>query len=188
VSERAAYIEPEPRLNTPVLLLMAGLPGSGKSTLAMALGGRLGWPVLDKDTVKSTLLELGAEEDLAARASYLLLDALARDLLVDQGLSVIVDSPTSYEQAIQAAQGIVAEAGGVLQIVLCRAPQATRARRLASRDPLPSHVVEIDQEAEDAMERVFDRLPEGAVEVETAGGSPEDVVEEIVSILQKSVA
>ncbi len=41
----------------PILLLMAGHPGAGKSTLALAIGCALGWPVLDKDTLKSTLLQ-----------------------------------------------------------------------------------------------------------------------------------
>ena len=87
--------------NKPVLILMAGLPGSGKSTLALAVGRRLNWPVIDKDTVKSGLLDLGAEEELAAQASYVLLHEFARDLVVGQGLSVVLDTPSSYERVIE---------------------------------------------------------------------------------------
>jgi predicted kinase len=158
---------------------MAGLPGSGKSTLAIALGRRLGWPVLDKDTVKSTLLCLGAAEELAALASYRLLDELARDLAVDQEMSVIIDSPSSYEEAVDAAQAIAREAGGTLQVVLCRAPRATRAHRLATRDALPSHVAEIDLEAELVIERRFDRLPDSTIKV-TTSEPPDKLVDEIV--------
>jgi predicted kinase len=55
------------------LVLLAGLSGSGKTTLALAIGKRLGWPVLDKDSVRSPLLELGAPEELAGQASYVVL-------------------------------------------------------------------------------------------------------------------
>ena len=44
-------------MSSPILVLMAGLPGGSKTMLALALGKELGWPVLDKDTVKTTLLE-----------------------------------------------------------------------------------------------------------------------------------
>ncbi len=53
----------------PTLVLMAGLAGTGKTSLALALGNRLGWPVIDKDTGKSGLLELGVSEELAGAAS-----------------------------------------------------------------------------------------------------------------------
>ena len=173
-------------MNTPLLLLMAGLPGSGKSTVALGVGREMGWPVLDKDTVKSTLLMLGADEDLAAVASYRLLDELARDIVVEQGLSVIVDSPSSYEEAIDAAESITKEAGGVLQIVLCEASRSTRALRLATRERRISHVTTIDDEAELAIELRFERLPAGTIRLSTEG-APDDIVREIVSLLQATM-
>jgi predicted kinase len=167
----------------PVVLLMAGLPGSGKSTLAKAAGRGLGWPVLDKDTVKSTLLELGAGEDLAARASYVLLEELARDLVVEQGLSVILDTPSSYEEVIEAAQRIAADAGGTLRVVLCEAPRETRAKRLATRKRRASHVMEIDEDAEALIQRRFERLPQDAVRLWTEG-PPNGMVEQIVALMR----
>jgi predicted kinase len=82
------------------LVLMAGLPGAGKTTLALALGRALGWPVVDKDTLKSPLLKLGIANEVAGPASYTLLLALARDLLVHQRLSVILDSPAAYPRVV----------------------------------------------------------------------------------------
>jgi predicted kinase len=41
----------------PTLALVFGVPGSGKTTLAAALAGRLAWPVVSKDAIKSGLVD-----------------------------------------------------------------------------------------------------------------------------------
>jgi predicted kinase len=157
----------------PVLLLMAGLPGSGKSTLALAVGRRLRWPVIDKDTVKSGLLEIGADEELAAQASYVLLHEIAQDLVAGQGLSIILDTPSSYERVIEATTKIAAEAGGKLCIVLCEATRETRAQRLSSRERQLSHVTSIDDEAERVIQERFERLPDDVLRLSTEGPADE---------------
>ena len=117
----------------PTLVLMAGLPGAGKTTLALALGKALGWPVLDKDTVKTTLLEAAVPEAVAGPASYLLPLALCRDLVVQQRLSVIFDSPAAYPANIAQAQQIAEASGGTLKIIFCQAGSVLRNQRLARR-------------------------------------------------------
>jgi len=159
---------------------MAGLPGSGKSTVALAVGRRLRWPVLDKDTVKSTLLKLGADEDLAARASYIVLDELARDLVVKQGLCAIIDSPSSYLEAIEAAQRIADDAGGVLKVVLCEASPRERSRRLKTRPRKASHVTEVDRPEELVIEQRFLNLPPDTIRVCTEDPA-EDLIEHILT-------
>jgi predicted kinase len=170
--------------STPTLLLMAGLPGSGKSTIALAVGRRLGWPVLDKDTIKSGLLELGADEELAAQASYVLLHELAQDLVVGQGLSVILDTPTSYERVVEATSKIAEEAGGFLGIVLCEASVEARAQRLAMRERRLSHVSSIDEEAEEVITKRFERLPPQTLRLPTEGPA-DDLVDTIVAYIME---
>src|SRR5579884_3196748 len=60
----------------PTLVLMAGAPGAGKTTLALAVGRALGWPVVDKDTLKSVLLTAAIANEVAGATSYRLLYAL----------------------------------------------------------------------------------------------------------------
>jgi predicted kinase len=166
----------------PTLLLMAGLPGSGKSTLANAVGLRLAWPVIDKDTIKSGLLEIGASEAVAAKASYTLLHDLARDIVMGQGLSVILDTPSSYNEVVKTCTRIAAEAEGVFCIVLCEASDETRSRRLAARKRRRSHVAGIDAGAEAVIKRRFKRLPQPRLHLSTEGPS-EDLVDEVVSFV-----
>lgn len=67
---------------SPTLVLMAGPPGAGKTTLALALSRALGWPSVDKDTLKSSMLAAGVPEEIAGRASYDLMFDVGRDLLL----------------------------------------------------------------------------------------------------------
>jgi predicted kinase len=71
------------------LVLMAGMPGAGKTALAVGIGQALGWPVIDKDSLKSPLLAAGVAEEVAGSVSYALLLELGWDLLARQRLSVI---------------------------------------------------------------------------------------------------
>ncbi len=120
---------------------MAGLPGVGKTTLALALGRELGWPVLDKDTVKTALLEMAVPEQIAGPASYALPLALCRDLVVQQRLSVIFDSPAGYPSSIEDARQIAEASGGVLKIIYCQAGSSLRNQRLAQRSHRLSQMV-----------------------------------------------
>lgn len=116
-----------------MLLLMAGVSGAGKSTLALALGRVLGWPVLDKDTVKSTALDAGVSEQIAGPLPYTLLYALADDLVAMQQRSIIIDSPTAYPVTIQRLTAIAERGGARLSVVLLLADEAVRASRLRQR-------------------------------------------------------
>src|SRR5436309_10745179 len=120
------------------LVLMAGLPGAGKSSLALALGWALRWPVIDKDTLKSPLLGLGIADQVAGAASYQLMLAVGRDLLLEQGLSVILDSPAFYPSVVEQAAGLARQAGARLKVVLCLADRDVRDARTLARVSKPS--------------------------------------------------
>lgn len=79
------------------MIAMKGGLGSGKSTVARELSRALGWPLIDKDDIRSFLdgLEAGA-------TSYeIMLSVAGRQ--IDQGLDVICDSPRCWPRPTPAA-------------------------------------------------------------------------------------
>jgi predicted kinase len=161
---------------------MAGLSGSGKSTLALAIGAKLGWPVLDKDSIKAPLLELGASEDLAGQASYVVMYQLARDLLAGQGFSLVLDTPTSYPRALEAFDQIAREGGAPLKVVLCEADLATRRERLQTRLSRVSQPTDIGPKAGDGRIS-YEHLPAGTLTLVTTRPIDELVDEAVQYIL-----
>jgi predicted kinase len=84
------------------LLQMTGEPGTGKSTLARAIGRETGAVVIDKDIIKSRMLDgdpemglAGLPESVAAPLHHAMMFDLARFLL-GQGLSVVLDGAAFY--------------------------------------------------------------------------------------------
>lgn len=151
----------------PTLVLMAGAPGAGKTTLALALARALRWPVVDKDTLKSTMLDAGVPDGIAGPASYDLMFAVGRDLLLDQGLSAILDSPAGYPQVIEKAEALAREAGAELRLVLCLAGHPLRNRRLADRTARPSQWTADARIPDDGSSLWIPLLPPGTLTLRT---------------------
>lgn len=144
---------------------MAGMPGAGKSTLALALGRELGWPVLDKDTIKVALLEEEVPKDITGPASYHVPLALCRDLMAQQQLSVIFDSPAAYPNVVEQAQKITEAAGGSLKVIFCYARVGVRNQRLALRTRRLSQMGNDPATDEESLRR-FVHLPTTTLRLE----------------------
>ena len=154
-------------MSTLTLVLMAGPPGSGKTTLALMLSRALGWPVVDKDTLKSPMLKAGVPEDIAGPASYDLMFEVGRDLLVRQGLSAILDSPAGYPEVIERAEELARDAGAGLNVVLCLADRDVRNRRLAGRVSEASQWTMDTEILDDGSERWLPLVPASSFTIRT---------------------
>ncbi len=160
---------------------MAGMPGAGKSTLALALGRELGWPVLDKDTVKAALLEEAVPESTAGPASYYVPFALCRDFVAQQQLSVIFDSPAAYPNVIEEAQEITDAANGALKVIFCYAQVGVRNQRLAARTRRLSQMGNDPATDEESLRR-FKHLPPTTLRLEMERPLSDLVVETLAFI------
>ena len=178
----------------PVLIQMAGRPGAGKTTLARAIGAATGAAVLDLDVLKSAMLGAGTTWEDAGPLVYVLLFALADDLM-EQGHSVIIDSPSRWPNIPEQGVRIADARGGRYFFIECVLPDRDELLvRLKSRRLLPSqHTVlgqllppsadETEQfRWEEGATRVFGPA-EGWLTVDT--GRPVEVcLEEILPMLQ----
>ena len=158
---------------TLTIVLMAGSTGTGKSTLAGNLSLALGWPVVDKDTPKSTLIAGGVAEQIAAPLAYDLMFAQTKDVL-GQGFSVILDSPASFPQSVDNARRLAEDASARLRVVLCTAGVTLRETRLRERSPRLSQPSVPDERPMNEAQR-YAHLPSDTLTVDT-GLSADDVL------------
>jgi predicted kinase len=147
---------------------MAGMPGSGKTTLALATGRSLGWPVIDKDTLKSPMLTKGISEGLAGPASYAVMLELADDLLIRQHLSVILDSPGRFPSVLDRVQAISAQTGAALKIIRCVASRELRRQRMIERVARPSQWNANTVMPDEQEQAMFVHLPPDILIVDTS--------------------
>jgi predicted kinase len=123
-----------------MFIQMSGVPGSGKTTLAQAIARHIRAVVIDHDVTKSALLEADVPVALAGRASYQVLNAVARHLL-HQGHSVIFDSPCFYTELLERGQRLAQEAQVPYRYVECVVEDLDELdRRLRTRPRLPSQL------------------------------------------------
>jgi len=120
------------------LVLMAGLPGTGKTKLAYQLVKSFGGIVIDKDIIHTAMLSKGLNHADSASAAYEVAFCLVKDLLLNQGQSVILDTAGRQPFILERARIIAKETQGTLKIIRCVAPHEVRVARLAGRISLDS--------------------------------------------------
>jgi predicted kinase len=134
-----------------VLIQMSGAPGAGKSTIAEAIAPQIGAIIIDHDITKSTLLKAHLPDAIAGKASYLVLGALAQDLL-RQGFNVILDSPCFYDELLARGQQIAREAKSQYLYIECIVENLNELDlRLRNRNRRSSQVAGIQRSAEESM-------------------------------------
>lgn len=141
--------------------MMAGLPGTGKSTLAGVIGEKLAWPVLDKDLLNAILLENShIPQAQAGPLAYELVLGLTRELVVQQGHSIILDTAGRQVFIAKRVSSIAQEARAILKLVYCQAPQAVRRACLATRVSGPSQLT-TDHTTVEQEQAWYAHLPAG---------------------------
>ena len=126
----------------PQLVLMMGLSGSGKTGVAGQLARQLGGVRLRSDVERKRLFGLTAtarvEPSLglytaeATRRTYARLQSLAEGAL-RAGVAVVVDAASLHRAERDAFRALARQLGVAFKLVLCEAPAAVLAQRLAAR-------------------------------------------------------
>ena len=123
----------------PHLLMLRGPVGIGKSALSRSLGKRLGWPIIDKDDFSDVLL---TRVESYGPLAYNSVFSVAESLL-QQGFSVICDSPLRGEVGGSRAEASARQTGAELRMLDCVLSDETVWKvRLETRHRRPAHVIE----------------------------------------------
>ena len=122
----------------PHLLMLRGPVGIGKSALSRNLGKHLGWPIIDKDDFSDVLL---TQVEHYGPLAYDSMFSVARSLL-QQGFSVICDSPLRGEVGGLRAETLAGQTGAELRMLDCTlSDEAVWKVRLETRYKRPAHVI-----------------------------------------------
>ena len=100
---RAPSAHVDERIGSGVLVQLSGVPGSGKSRLARSIAEATGFVVVDTDVLKSSIVGSGVPVAAAGPVTYGAALALAQDLL-EQGRTVVLDSPCRYRQLLDSGR------------------------------------------------------------------------------------
>ncbi|GCD10552.1 AAA family ATPase [Clostridium tagluense] len=101
------------------LLQMSGFPGSGKSTLAKEISKYIDVVVIDRDVIKSSMIESGVTSDIVANASYNVVFSLCKYYL-RLNKNVIIDTPCYYNDSLDTGISIAHEYNAEYKYIECR--------------------------------------------------------------------
>ncbi|MCP4541438.1 MAG: ATP-binding protein [Chloroflexi bacterium] len=136
--------------NNLFLLQMAGTSGVGKSTLAQKIAQQTAAVVIDYDVIKSAALEAGTSWDMSGRVGYGASRAIAGSLL-EQGTSVILDSPCRFEFIVDGGTALAAKHNIPYAFIECvLADKDELGRRMQNRKRQRSQRVAFDKAPVDA--------------------------------------
>ncbi len=116
------------------LILFAGPPCAGKSTLAAALAARRSIPHLQMDATRARILPGAAHTRSDRQVAYRAM-LLAAELLLRNGVSVILDAPYGHAADRAEVAAVSAATGAPLLLIECRISPETAVERLRERGP-----------------------------------------------------
>ena len=101
------------------LLQMAGFPGAGKSTLAKEISKYIDVVIIDRDVIKSSMIESGVDLNIVADASYHVVFSLCKYYL-GINKNVIIDTPCYYNETLENGIKIASEYNAEYKYIECR--------------------------------------------------------------------
>ena len=101
------------------LLQMAGFPGSGKSTMASKIEKHTDSIVIDRDVIKTSLLDAGIKDPLLTELSYKVSFDLV-EYYLGKGRSVIIDTSCYLEETLKKGLKLSEKYGVKYKYIECK--------------------------------------------------------------------
>lgn len=128
------------------LLQMAGYPGSGKSTISKLIAQKMNAIVIDRDIIKTSMINSDVHKDIVANASYSIVFDLAKFYL-EINKSVIIDTPCYYEESLNNGIKIANKYGAEYKYIECKVDDYSIIEdRIMSRNRLISQIGDTTEE------------------------------------------
>lgn len=169
------------------LLQMAGIPGSGKSTLAKEISKHIDVVVIDRDIIKTSMMESNVDSDIINNASYNLVFSLCKFYL-SINKSVIIDTPCFFDDIPERGISIAREYNAEYKYIECRLEDFDVINnRLMTRTSCVSQIKSIDK---DRFLNAIDKSkkPEELKHITVNSFLPiKSYIDEVLSYLNKEV-
>ncbi|MBO9554836.1 AAA family ATPase [Cellulomonas sp.] len=169
--------------DSPVLVVLGGLPGSGKTTVARGVARALRAVHVRVDTVEQAVLHSSLGVAAVAEAGYAAAMGVAADNL-RLGLDVVADSVNPVAASQDGWRWVGAETGaGVVEIlVVCTDPAVHRVRVEERTADIPGHV---QPTWESVTTITLDAWPTAAA-LDTAGATVEESVAAALALVARA--
>ena len=113
-------------------IVMRGYPGTGKSVIARAIANALHAPLIDRDILRQSAVNIFGSHPDIGRFSYELMFALTKEQL-SLGLSVVIDTTLTYRVTYEQARNIAEEFHVPMLVVHCQCSPELQRQRIEGR-------------------------------------------------------
>ncbi|KAL3421037.1 hypothetical protein PVAG01_07482 [Phlyctema vagabunda] len=183
-----------------ILIQMSGAPGSGKSTLARNLAQSLNGTVISHDLIRSFFLTNDMAFEQSARLAYDLQWTLAKDLIEQGQMAIIIDSTCNYQQTLDQGETLARLHDYEYSYVECRVDDldlldarlqsrvAMRSQRTAvSQSPLDAPILRHGEDSHALFQRWIDHpcRPAGNTIIVDSTRCPKDCLDYTMMRLAK---
>lgn len=148
-------------------LVMRGFPGTGKSTIARLLAASLHAPLIDRDIIRQTAVNIFGNLPSVGQFSYELMFALTREQL-SLGLSVVVDTPLTYHTTYEQCKELAETYHTPMLVVHCQCPPEVQRRRLEGRKGKVSEFQITSWEEWERWKPRFEEYEDGGCVIDTS--------------------